>query len=170
MLPEWRKKISMDIVGLHFGKRYRRNERKNRYAIVFHVVTKLATPTISIPKNIKVKTPNGILSVPTDVIETGRTKLASIMCGDKAYSVGNPGDTGAVGLFLKKNGQWYICSNMHVLAPQRLGQGNVNIPIAMQQPDVVCLSATDTEYACLEKRMDLTPTPYGVLLLKSGRE
>ncbi len=141
----------MDIVGVHFGKRYKRNKRINRYAIVFHVETKYENPTISIPKKIKIKTERGSLQVPTDIIETGRTRLASIMCGDKAYAVGSPGDTGAVGLFFKKNGLWYVCSNMHVLAPERLSQGSVTIPIPMQQPDVVCLSSAGSEHACLEK-------------------
>lgn len=150
-LAKWRETISADIVGVHFGKRYKGKKRINRYAIVFHVDKKLEHPDVAIPKTIKVKTPNGVLMVPTDVIETGRTRLASIKCGDKAYAISTPGDTGAVGLFFRKNNQWYICSNMHVLASQMLAQRNVYIPPANQRPDILCINATESQYACLER-------------------
>lgn len=125
-LKYWQKVISPNIVGVHFGKKMKEAKGKflNRNAIIFHIEQKFLYPQKLIPKFITVKFKSGKKKVfPSDVIETGITKLLNVRPGDKASVRGKENVYGAAGLFFRKNGFLYLCSNMHVLAPQYLNSG-----------------------------------------------
>ena len=123
MFPLWRNRFSKNIVGVHLGTKKVGNVKTEEYAVVFHVVQKLGVPVKKIPKKILVKIENEKLYLPTDVIETGVTKLMNVLIGDKAQSLSNLDEYGTIGLFLPLDGPpKYVCSNMHVLAPQKVSQ------------------------------------------------
>lgn len=154
-LSFWRKNISSTIVGVHFGKKKieSKNKLTKRNAIVFHIEQKFAYPHKKIPSEIIVKFKNGkSKKLPTDVIETGITKLTLIKPGDKASVKGQTNIYGASGFFFTKNEHMYVCSNMHVLAPQHLANGYYYRPINQQLTlNVVCHNNSSMIYGYLEE-------------------
>lgn len=153
MLQKWRKEISKNIVGIHFGNKEKDNSKKRTYAIVFHVKQKLKQPIKKIPEYIEIKMENGeFIKIPTDVIQTGQSKLLSLCMGDKAKtSETDPSDYGTAGLFMKKANNYYVCSNMHVLAPQFLLRGSIEIPTNKQKLNVRIFNSDESAFAYLEK-------------------
>lgn len=154
-LKHWQKIISPNIVGVHFGKKMKEANGKflNRNAIVFHIEQKFSHPQKLIPKLITVKFKSGKTKVfPSDVIETGITKLLSVRPGDKASVRGKENVFGAAGLFFKKNGRLYVCSNMHVLAPQYLSDGYYYRPVSEQnERNVSCFTESKVIRGFLEE-------------------
>ncbi|MEI9911812.1 MAG: hypothetical protein WDO71_20505 [Bacteroidota bacterium] len=153
LLPKWRKEITKNIVGVHFGNKMKKSKEGSVLAIVFHVKHKLEHPIKPIPKFVKVKMEDGkVKDIPTDVIQTGTTKLLSLHMGDKAKSrETSMDDYGTAGLFMKKGANYYMCSNMHVLAPQFISRGSVQIPEGSQRLNVRIYNSEDTAFAFLEK-------------------
>lgn len=153
MFPKWRKRYSTNIVGVHLGFKNVDNSKTAEYAVVFHVIQKLGVPIKKIPKKILIKIDNEKFYLPTDVIETGITKLMGVMMGDKAQGLSSLNEFGTVGLYLPLNSSpKYVCSNMHVLAPQKIKQQYYNCPPSQQyQTDVVCSNDTENVKAFLQK-------------------
>jgi hypothetical protein len=153
MFPIWRKRYSRNIVGVHLGDKKIDSLKTGEYAIVFHVIQKLGVPVKKIPKKILIRIDDEKLYIPTDVIETGVTKLMNVLIGDKAQSLLSSGDFGTVGLFLPIDGDpKYICSNMHVLAPQKVKQKHYyKSPNQQFHTDVLCSNENHSVKAFLEK-------------------
>jgi S1-C subfamily serine protease len=152
MLPKWREKYSTNIVGVHIGLKHKKNLKTKNYAIIFHVQQKLGIPISKIPSKISIPVEKQRIYLPTDIIETGITKLRNVMMGDKAQSLSNPDEFGSAGLFLTINGDLYVCSNMHVLGPQHIADRSYSCPPAQQfRTDVICSNDSDEVKAFLEK-------------------
>jgi hypothetical protein len=152
MLPKWQKKYSSNIVGIHFGYKRNKNMKIRRYAIVFHVQQKLGIPIKKIPQRLSLTINGEKISLPTDIIETGITKLINVMMGDTAQSVDNLDEFGTAGLFLTINGDIYVCSNMHVLGPQHIVDRTYSCPPEQQfNTDVICSNDMDSTKAFLQK-------------------
>ncbi|MFI5128580.1 MAG: hypothetical protein ACHQFX_01255 [Chitinophagales bacterium] len=152
MLTKWREKYSSNIVGVHFGFKNKGNVKTKKYAVVFHVQQKLGIPISKVPSKITIAVSGHRIHVPTDIIETGITKLRNVMMGDKAQSLSDPDEFGTAGLFLTINGELYVCSNMHVLGPQHIADRSYSCSISHQfRSDVVCFNDSDSVRAFLEK-------------------
>lgn len=153
LLPKWRKEITKNIVGIHFGNKIKNSKEKKGFAIVFHVKQKLEHPLKQIPKFVSIKMEDGrAKKIPTDVIQTGTTRLLSLHMGDKAKSrETGMDDYGTAGLFMKKGASYYVCSNMHVLAPQFISRGSVQIPEGQQRLNVRIYNNEESAFAFLEK-------------------
>lgn len=153
MFPKWRNRYSKNIVGVHLGEKKTANVKTRDYAIVFHVIQKLGVPVKKIPKKIFIKIDDEKFYLPTDVIETGVTKLMNILIGDKAQGLSSLDEFGTVGLFLPLEGpSKYICSNMHVLAPRKVKQRHYYKPPNQQFfTDVLCSNDNESVKAFLEK-------------------
>jgi len=153
MFPKWRNRFSKNIVGVHLGTKKVGNIKTEEYAVVFHVVQKLGVPIKKIPKKILIKIDDENFYLPTDVIETGVTKLMNVLIGDKAQSLSNLEEYGTIGLFLPLDGTpEYICSNMHVLAPQKVRQKRYYKPLNQQFfTDVLCSNENESVKGFLQK-------------------
>lgn len=151
-LRKWREKISPNIVGVHVGYKKCGGRKTNRFSIVFHVKQKLEYPISHIPKTFNLTINKQKVAVPTDVIETGSTRLMNVLMGDKARSKNIKNEFGSAGLFISIQDDVYVISNMHVLAPQRLADRFYTCPKSEQFfTDVECFNETDTQRAFLEK-------------------
>lgn len=151
-LGKWREKISPNIVGVHVGYKKCNNKTTRRFSIVFHVKQKLGYPISNIPRKLNLTIRKQKVSVPTDVIETGSIKLLNVFMGDKARSKAVKNEFGAAGIFINIDEDTYVVSNMHVLAPQRVGERTYQCPKDEQFfADVECFNEQETERAFLEK-------------------
>jgi hypothetical protein len=153
MFPKWRKRYSKNIVGVHLGEKKIQSLKTGEYAIVFHVIQKFGVPVRKIPKKILIKIDGEKIYLPTDVIETGITKLMNVLIGDKAQGLSSLNEFGTIGLFLPLDGiPKYICSNMHVLAPEKVKQKHYYKSISQQfYTDVLCSNENESVKAFLEK-------------------
>ena len=153
MFPIWRKRYSKNIVGVHFGDKKIDNLKTGNYSIVFHVIQKFRVPVKKIPKKVLIRLDEKKIFLSTDVIETGVTKLMNVLIGDKAQSLSCLEEFGTVGLFLPLDGPpKYICSNMHVLAPQKVKQKHYfKSPNQQFYTDVICSKENESVKAFLEK-------------------
>lgn len=113
--PEWRVQFGGEIVGVHVGRKTIKGKEKSKFSIVFHVRKKLKRPKLKLPAIIEVTINGKKRKIPTDVLATGNFKFHNgIQIGDKTQHT-HSSTFGTIGLFLKRNGQIYGCSNMHVL-------------------------------------------------------
>ncbi len=151
---KWKKLYGDNLVGIHVGYKTINNKKTRKYSIIFHVVRKTKHVKNQIPKFIFINIPKiGKKSVPTDVIETGRLKLAKVAPGDKAHNL-STSDYGALGLFLYDNDYYFILSNMHVLAPNviyDLKETEYYLsPDDQIEPDIEIYNKGNNEYAYLQ--------------------
>lgn len=115
-----------DIEGVHVGEKKVKGEKiENCYSVVFHVNKKREKPQKKVPNNIYVKTKNKIrIKVPTDVIEAGRLKLNGIKIGDQTQNE-NSSLIGTISFYFSTPKGIYLSSNMHVLAPRLINNGQI---------------------------------------------
>jgi hypothetical protein len=118
-----------NLEGVHAGPKKVNGEiLPDCYSIVFHVSRKKKQPEKQVPKFIRVKKgEQGFMKVPTDVIQTGSMKLnntKSIKIGDQTKNRHSP-FIGTISSYFSTATGVYLCSNMHVLAPQLLNSGQV---------------------------------------------
>lgn|GEM_PF-4291273 len=113
-----------DFFGVHVGEKTKGGKKTSKLSIVFHVKAKNQNPKNKIPDFFPIKGPSGrTQKIHTDVIETGEFKFhRNIEIGDLAKHTQSV-NQGTLGLFLKRNGHVYGCSNMHVLGEPLLQQG-----------------------------------------------
>jgi len=122
--PNWKEYYGHNLLGVHIGYLETDGIYKQRYGIVFHVKKKYKNPSKFIPEEITIKIPKqGEKKVPTDVVEVGKFELQNTHPGKKVKPRGNY-NYGSVGFFAKRNGLFYIVSNMHVLGSKYVRKGD----------------------------------------------
>lgn len=123
--PEWKNFYGHNLVGVHVGYRETDGVYKRRYCIVFHVKKKYKNPSKFIPEYFELEIPKqGLKKIPTDVVEVGKFELNSTTnLGEKVKPKGNY-SYGSVGFFAKRNGHFYLVSNMHVLGKKYIKRGD----------------------------------------------
>ncbi|MBE2219606.1 MAG: hypothetical protein IAE90_15450 [Ignavibacteria bacterium] len=125
---KWRVIYGEELTGVHVGLKRRNGRRLRYYTIVFHVLKKRDSPEKLIPKSIKIKfRDRNSRDIPTDVIETGKLELNGVKLGDRIKNT-NSSKFGSIGIFLKNGTDVYACSNMHVLAPGLIDEGQFRYP------------------------------------------
>lgn len=121
--PDWKTYFGHNLLGVCIGYIETNGVYKQRYSIVFHVKKKYSNPSKLIPTEYVVDIPNqGTKKIPTDVVEVGKFKLQNSHLGKRVKPKGNY-QPGTVGFFLKRNGLFYLCSNMHVLGHKYIKEG-----------------------------------------------
>jgi hypothetical protein len=132
MLKDWTANPHHNVVGLGIGyKRVGRRESKKR-CIVFYVIRKTSNRQ-RIRKGYVI--PKEIDGVPTDVIEVGIPRAASLP-GESIGLVahGSHNVTGTLGLYVRRGQQIFILSNNHVLADE--GRVPLNTAIVSPGPGI----------------------------------
>jgi len=151
---KWRVIYGKELTGVHVGLKRRKGKRLRYYTIVFHVFKKKETPKKKIPKNIKIRLANKrLLYIPTDVIETGKLQLNGVKLGDRIKNIDSI-EFGSIGIFLKNGTEVYACSNMHVLAPRLIRNGQYTFyrpRIDQNDPDISLYNQNLAINAYLEK-------------------
>lgn len=135
-----------DVVGISISNKYRGEVKKRYYAIVFHVRRKRMNVIAEqmIPSWFEISIPGrGLVSVPTDVVETGTFTLcrfnSPITPGCSTSNLISHA-SGSIGPLVKDDdGKYYVVSNMHVFGKQYLSNGNYNvaIPLSLQISSVL---------------------------------
>ncbi|OXA93798.1 hypothetical protein [Flavobacterium hercynium] len=118
--------------GVHVGKKYIKGKPINEYSVVFHVDVKIGDASKKVPSYIRVNHNGDKILVSTDVIESGKLELQGIKMGDTVKNV-NSTMAGTISVYMHGNHGIYICSNMHVLAPGLLGQGQLYYDIRKEK-------------------------------------
>ncbi|GAA0556849.1 trypsin-like peptidase domain-containing protein [Chitinophaga japonensis] len=115
-----------NLEGVHVGpKKVKGATLPACYAIVFHVSRKKQRPGKPVPKFLRVKKGDqDYMKVPTDVIQTGKMKLAGIKIGERTKNQ-HSSLVGTISFYFSTPNGVYLGSNMHVLAPQLLRSGQV---------------------------------------------
>lgn len=135
-LEKWRKDYSPNIVGVHVGRKEVDGRKTSRLSIVFHVAHKHnADADTRIPRSFAITIP-GLereVRVPTDVIETGVFRHATLRAGDTVQDVATfeVGTSGFLATRVEQgNGEQrlYVCTNAHVIAQSLLHHGHIRIP------------------------------------------
>lgn len=149
----WREEFGKGLIGVGVGKKEKSGQLKRNYSIVFSVKKKGDDFKKEIPKYMEIEIEkDNLIRVPTDVKESGETQL-NVQYGDQAKptSLNSPG---TLGLFLRRNGQIYGCSNMHVLGDHILANGftTYHMPVPYQTDfDSIFLASDHYVYGCLEE-------------------
>jgi hypothetical protein len=152
-----------NVVATGVGYKVTKGKKTSNLSIVCSVVKKL--PLVQLPK--KDMVPPAIDGIPTDVIETGyiyalQSHTARYRPAPGGVSVGHRDITaGTLGCWVKKNGQFFILSNNHVLANSNAAQ--IGDPILQPGPydggslpgdhianlsEFIPISFTDTPSTC----------------------
>jgi len=122
--PKWKEHYGHNLLGVHIGYLETDGVYKQRYSIVFHVKKKYKKPSNFIPEEIEISIPKqGKKKIPTDIVEVGKFQLQSTHLGNKVKPLGKY-NYGSVGFFAKRNGLFYLVSNMHVLGNKYVRRGD----------------------------------------------
>jgi V8-like Glu-specific endopeptidase len=130
----WFKSYS-GIEGVHVGlKRVKGEIVQDCYSVIFHVNKKKKAPKKKVPAYINVTLKdNEKLKVPTDVIEAGKIKFNGIKIGDFTKNE-NAGLVGTISFYFSTASGVYLSSNMHVLAPRLLNNGQIHYDVRKGDP------------------------------------
>jgi hypothetical protein len=107
---------------------------KDCYAIVFHVSKKTTRARKKFPKSLRIDTGrNKKITVQTDVIETGPLELQGIKMGDGVRWQPDP-NAGTISFYMNAAHGVYVCSNMHVMAPNFLNRSQIIYDVRRGDP------------------------------------
>ena len=123
--PAWKEYYGNNLLGVHIGYIETSGKYKRRYGIIFHVRKKYKNPSNFIPDEIEISIPKqGKKKIPTDVVEVGKFQLQSTHLGNKVKPLGKYKYGVESGFFAKRNGLFYLVSNMHVLGNKYVRRGD----------------------------------------------